>query len=249
MIKKIIIGMLAGIVNGLFSTGGGMILVPAFIHLLKVDDTKARGTSVFCILPMVITSSFFYYKGNFINWKIAFSCAIGGTLGGYIRSKTIKKNTKGSDENSIYNVSDLRFSKNDIIKGIYGGKMFGTLIGLISGIVTGTGMGGGTILIFLLSFLMGVEQHVAQATNLIFFIPTSIIAILVNFKNKNIDTKLAITISLSGILGAIIGANISVHIDVEILKKCFGIFLAIIAINEIYSIFKLYSKKYKNEKK
>ena len=40
------------------------------------------------------------------------------------------------------------------------------LIGLVSGIVSGTGMGGGTILIFLLSFLMGVEQHVAQATNL-----------------------------------------------------------------------------------
>ena len=65
-IKKIIIGMLAGLVSGLFSTGGGMILVPAFIHLLVMDDTKARGTSVFCILPMVITSGFFYYRNNFV---------------------------------------------------------------------------------------------------------------------------------------------------------------------------------------
>ena len=90
-IKKLIIGMLAGIVSGLFSTGGGMILVPAFIHLLKLDDTKARGTSVFCILPMVITSSFFYYKGNFIDWKIAFLCAIGGAIGGYIGAKLLKR--------------------------------------------------------------------------------------------------------------------------------------------------------------
>ena len=44
------------------------------------------------------------------------------------------------------------------------------LIGIISGIVSGTGMGGGTILIFLLTFLCNVEQHIAQATNLIFFI-------------------------------------------------------------------------------
>ena len=51
------------------------------------------------------------------------------------------------------------------------------LIGIVSGIVSGAGMGGGTILIFLLSFVMGVEQHIAQATNLIFFIPTSIVAI------------------------------------------------------------------------
>ena len=123
------------------------------------------------------------------------------------------------------------------------------LIGVIAGIVSGTGMGGGTILIFLLSFMLGVEQHIAQATNLIFFVPTAIVAISVNLKNKNIDTKLAILISIFGILGAIIGANISIHIDVSILKKCFGIFLTIVTMNEIYSIFKLYVKKYKNNKK
>ena len=91
MIKKMIIGILAGIISGLFSTGGGMILVPAFIHLLELEDTKARGTSIFCILPMVLTSSFFYYKGNFINWETAFLCAIGGAIGGYIGAKLLKK--------------------------------------------------------------------------------------------------------------------------------------------------------------
>ncbi|MEE0865686.1 MAG: sulfite exporter TauE/SafE family protein [Clostridia bacterium] len=116
------------------------------------------------------------------------------------------------------------------------------LIGIISGIVSGTGMGGGTILIFLLSFMLGIEQHTAQATNLIFFIPTSIIAIIVNFKNKNIDTKQAIIISVFGVLGAIIGANIAIYMDVKILKKGFGIFLIFVTINEIYSIIKLYKK-------
>ena len=91
MFKKVLIGILAGIISGLFSTGGGMILVPAFIHLLELQDTKARGTSVFCILPMVLTSSFFYYKGNYIEWKIAFLCAIGGAIGGYIGAKLLKK--------------------------------------------------------------------------------------------------------------------------------------------------------------
>ena len=86
--------------------------------------------------------------------------------------------------------------------------MIEILIGMISGIVSGTGMGGGTILIFLLTFMMGIEQHVSQATNLIFFIPTSIVAIIINIKNKNIDLKLAIIISIFGILGAIIGVVI-----------------------------------------
>lgn len=127
--------------------------------------------------------------------------------------------------------------------------MIEMLIGLISGIVSGTGMGGGMILIFLLTFLVGVDQHTAQAANLIFFIPTSIVAIIVNIKNKNIDTKLAFIISIFGILGAIIGTNISIHTNVRILKKCFGIFLAIIALNEIYSTIQLYRNENKKDKK
>ena len=38
--RKIIIGILAGIVSGLFSTGGGMIVVPALIYLLNMEDKK-----------------------------------------------------------------------------------------------------------------------------------------------------------------------------------------------------------------
>ena len=124
--------------------------------------------------------------------------------------------------------------------------MFEILIGAVSGIVSGTGMGGGTILIFLLTFVMGVEQRTAQATNLIFFIPTSLIAIIVNLKNKNLDVKTGIIISVFGIFGAIVGANLAIHMDVNILRKCFGIFLALIAANEIYSITKKY-KKVKNK--
>lgn len=91
MLKKGLIGIIAGGISGLFSTGGGMIIVPAFIHLLNMEDTKARGTSVFCILPMVITSSIFYYQGNYINWKTAILCAIGGAIGGYFGAKLLKK--------------------------------------------------------------------------------------------------------------------------------------------------------------
>ena len=128
--------------------------------------------------------------------------------------------------------------------------MIEILIGIISGIISGTGMGGGTILIFLLVYVLGIDQHIAQATNLIFFILTSIIAIIINLKNKNIALQSAIFISIFGILGAIIGANISIQINVNILRKCFGIFLVIIAIHEIYTIVKWYKKqKLRNNKK
>lgn len=91
MVKKIIIGLLAGLICGFFATGGGMILVPSFMYILKMEPVKARGTSVCCILPMVIASSFFYYKSNYIDWKIGLLCAIGGCVGGYIGAKLLKK--------------------------------------------------------------------------------------------------------------------------------------------------------------
>ena len=114
------------------------------------------------------------------------------------------------------------------------------LIGVISGIFSGIGMGGGTILIFLLNAFAGLEQHVAQATNLIYFIPTALSAIIVNYRDKNIDTKLARNVSICGIIGAGVGAMISVNMNVQNLRKYFGIFLAVIAIHEIYTLFREY---------
>jgi hypothetical protein len=91
MIKKIIIGLCAGIVSGLFATGGGMIVVPALVYLLGIEERRARATSLFVILPMVITSGIFYFKNNYINWKIGILCAVGGMIGGFLSSKCLKK--------------------------------------------------------------------------------------------------------------------------------------------------------------
>ena len=91
MKKKILIGLFAGIISGLFSTGGGLILVPAFLYFLKMDAFSARATSIMCILPMVITTSFFYAKNQYIDWKMGILCAIGGVIGSFFGSKILNK--------------------------------------------------------------------------------------------------------------------------------------------------------------
>ena len=123
--------------------------------------------------------------------------------------------------------------------------MIEILIGTISGLISAMGMGGGTVLILCLTLFLGYEQHVAQASNLIFFISTSLVAIYIYLKNKMIDYKLAITVAVSGVIGAIIGAFISIQMNSIVLRRYFGAFLGLIAINEIYS----YIKKYIKQKK
>ena len=88
---KILIGFLAGIISGLFASGGGMILVPAFVYLLKLKEVESRATSVICILPMVVTSGIFYYTNNYIDWKMGLVCAIGGVVGGIVGAKLLNK--------------------------------------------------------------------------------------------------------------------------------------------------------------
>ncbi len=89
-ILKMIIGVFAGFITGFFSAGGGMILVPAFVHILKLDDIKARATSIFSILPMVVVGGLFYLKNDFIDWNIGIKCAIGGIIGGVIGARLLK---------------------------------------------------------------------------------------------------------------------------------------------------------------
>jgi len=89
--NKIIIGILAGITCGLFGTGGGMILVPSFVYILKINPKRARATSLCCMLAMVIASSVFYYQKNYINLKTGLLCAVGGIVGGILGAKLLKK--------------------------------------------------------------------------------------------------------------------------------------------------------------
>lgn len=124
--------------------------------------------------------------------------------------------------------------------------MIEIIFGIIAGMVTGLGMGGGTILILLLSLFMDLEQHMAQATNLVFFVPTSLAAIFINIKQKNVDGKVALIISIFGVIGAMIGAIISEKISSDALRKYFAIFILIIAFHEIYQLYKEYKKKKKD---
>lgn len=121
------------------------------------------------------------------------------------------------------------------------------IIGIISGIVAALGMGGGTILILLLEIFSNLEQHIIQGTNLIFFIPTSIVAIIMNMKHKTINYKNATIVIVSGIIGAVLGCKISFRFQSKQLKRIFGIFLFAIAILQIYEICTSYRKKSKSK--
>lgn len=89
--KIFTIGLATGIVNGLFGSGGGIIVVPTLIFLLNVDDYKAHATAISVILPLSIVSALIYSKNNIIQFNIAFIVALGGILGSFLGAKLLNK--------------------------------------------------------------------------------------------------------------------------------------------------------------
>lgn len=91
ILKLFLIGICAGFITGFFSTGGGMIVLPALIYFMKMDEKNARATTVFVILPMVVTSTMFYYKDKYFDFSLGLKCAIGGIIGSFLGTKFLKK--------------------------------------------------------------------------------------------------------------------------------------------------------------
>lgn len=116
-------------------------------------------------------------------------------------------------------------------------------IGFFSGIISGMGVGGGTILIPALAIFTSLSQQEAQGINLIVFIPASIFALLIHFKNKNIELKKATPLMIWGILGAIGGSVIAIFISPIHLRKIFSVFLFVIGIYELFGNRKKKGKK------
>lgn len=87
--KYIIIGLVTGVANGLFGSGGGTIAVPAMVLLLGADEHKAHASAIAIILPLTIVSALFYISNGFVNWGITVKVMTGGMVGGYIGAKLL----------------------------------------------------------------------------------------------------------------------------------------------------------------
>ena len=115
--------------------------------------------------------------------------------------------------------------------------------GLIGGLTGGMGMGGGTLLIPILTILAGFKQLEAQGINLISFIPMSIVALILHFKNKLVKFKETYLLAIVGAIISLISALIAVHIHGQALKILFALFLIGIGIWQLIEFIKEYKQK------
>lgn len=110
------------------------------------------------------------------------------------------------------------------------------IVGFAAGVIGGMGMGGGTILIPALTILLGVNQHVAQATNVIAFLPMAALALPAHKKNGLLRTDDVWEIVLPALITTVLGGLLMVALPTEVLKKLFGFFLVALAVKQAFSL-------------
>ena len=108
------------------------------------------------------------------------------------------------------------------------------LCGLGASVISAWGVGGGTLLLLVMTLFLGVDQRTAQGINLLFFLPTAAGALVCHAKGGYLDKptlKAAVPIAVAA---ALAGAWISNAVDVELLRKPFGIYLLLSGASRVW---------------
>lgn len=110
------------------------------------------------------------------------------------------------------------------------------LTGFLAGMLGGMGMGGGTVLIPALTIILGVEQHVAQATNLIAFLPMALFSLKAHKERGLLKTDGIWSVIIPAVITSTAGGFLAVYLPAEVLRKLFGAFLIFLAIKGLFSV-------------
>lgn len=106
-------------------------------------------------------------------------------------------------------------------------------ISSLLGFLAGIGVGGGSLLILWLTLVLGMPHPQARILNLLFFLPSAIVASVFRWKQGTLDIKKVLPAIVSGCLVAAAFSLLGQNMDTTILKKLFGGLLLITGIREL----------------
>ena len=89
--KEALIGLLCGFLNGMFGSGGGIVVVPLMEKILHLSPKKSHPTTILTILIISLSSSVFYVSKGYFDLGLWFYVSVGGILGGVVGAKLLSK--------------------------------------------------------------------------------------------------------------------------------------------------------------
>lgn len=251
-IGYLILGIVAGILSGLFGIGGGIVMVPSLIVIFGMDILDANATSLAAmLLPVGILGVWAYYKAGLINIKESLWISLGLFLGSFAGGE-LAVNISESLLAKLYAAILLYIAvsyfdipryfqkKKEPKPAVYpkDEKTFWAfiLVGVGAGVFAGLfGKGGGIIIVPMLIGIFHYDAKVAAATSLAALqLPVGLPSVLIYAHSGHLNILYAALIAVGILAGAFFGSKLGVRLPSAIFKKVYAVFLLAVAVFMVY---------------
>lgn len=242
IIVLIVVGMLVGVLSGMFGIGGGTVIVPALVWL-GLSQRNAAATSTLAIVPTSISGVISYATGGHVDWLAAalLFCGmfIGGQIGSWLLSRLPELALRWIFVAFLVfvvidQVSFVPSRDHQIVMTVATGvclALLGVVIGMLAGLL---GIGGGALAVPALSILFGASDLIARGTSLLAMFPNSITTSVANMKRNLVHVKAALIIGLVAAVTAPLGTWIAGEVSPRVGAIMFACYLCVLLVRSVF---------------
>ena len=237
-IVLIVVGVVGGLLSGLFAIGGGIIMVPLLMALANFDQRRAAATSLAAIVPASVVGSITYLLAGEIDLLAGLFIAIGGIVGALLGSALLKRIPIVWLRWMFIVFILLVAARMVLVSPVRGESLeFSALValgyvvlGLAMGILSGLfGIGGGIIVVPALIGIFAISDLIAKGTSLLVMIPTSAIGTGANWRAGTVDVGAGLIVGVAATAASIPGAALALALPARLSGILFGLLLLVVA--------------------
>ena len=236
------VGLLAGLSSGLFGVGGGIIMVPLFVYILKLDQKRAHATSLAAVIPIALVGAWGYGTHSNVDVAAVVYVLAGSIFGAMFGARMLHRVALPAIQ-SLFAVvlllSGFRLlwsvTPAHIFHG-WGSHVVLIIVGLLSGVISGLlGVGGGLLVVPALISTAGLTSLEARGTSLAVIVGTALVGALTHVRQGNVEQKIALWCGLGGVLSALLGVQLSHDLSESLVVKCLAALLILVAVEQLRS--------------
>ncbi|HEU5310314.1 MAG TPA: sulfite exporter TauE/SafE family protein, partial [Candidatus Eisenbacteria bacterium] len=212
-VTPVLLGIVSGLLGGLMGVGGGIVLVPLLVHLLRMGQHEAQGTSLAFVIATALVAVIPYYGNERLDLVLAAALTLGAVPGVMVGSRVaarISARTLRIAFGAFLLLVAVRILVAPPLES--GGPAawplgWNVLTGFGVGVLAGLlGVGGGTILVPLLVLGQGVDQHTAQGISLLMIVPVGIVGVWSYAREGRLPSDRLPALLVGGAAGGLLGA-------------------------------------------
>lgn len=235
-----VVGLVAGVLSGLFGIGGGVVLVPALVLFFALPQLQASAVSLAAIATGAGAGIIPFALDGEVDWLPGIVLAAGAIVGSLLSTRLVSRIPERVLAWAFVVVVVAAAIRMLVPGGGGGGSGIEltpatasllAVVGLGAGFTAVTlGLGGGIIYVPSLAILWGLDQHTAQGTSLVAIVPAAIVGALGHARSGRMDWRLAGVVATGSFLGGYAGGELAQLIAAERLRIAFGLLLVILAV-------------------